>query len=145
MTWALAAGAAVSALGLVPACTTVEPRPLGAADVRAAFAREGIRLVRRSLGGDDERWSVRLVSADVRPPLEIQLYAEPSVARTFAESFRAFQSPARVPVLPGRARRPRPPRFRVIQRANAVVVVPGGSSARLRARIDRALARLPAR
>ena len=143
MTGALAAGVAVAAIGLVPGCAAVEPRPLGAADVRATFAREGIRLAPRPLGDESERWAVRLVSVGVRPPVDVQLYADPSVARTFAEFFHGFQRPpGGVFALPGQRRAPRP-RFRVIRRSNAVVVVPSSVPAGLAARVDRALARLP--
>ena len=147
MTGALAAGVALATVGLLPSCTSVQPRPLGAGEVTSAFGREGIRLVQQPLGAEDARWVVRLVSVDVRPPFEVQLYDEPSVARHFAEAFRAFESPPRgVLRVRGRPRGVRTrPRFGVVVRANAVVVVPKRLPADDRAAVARALARLPDR
>ena len=125
-------------------CAGHVAEPAGVADVRDAFAAEGVELVRSP--PDDVLFQSVTVLVENRVDVEVHVYSSPEAARTFHASFKTFVQPPPLRVRSGRVaqrRLPDPPRIR--RRANVLVVTPAGTSPALGRRIERAVARLPSR
>ena len=136
--------AALTAFQLFSACGGAEPGPSSAEDVRRAFASEGVRLTPSPVAAENAEWATLLVGEE-DVDLQVQVYAAPEAAQTFASSFDAL---LRAPVprisLAGRPSGPRPEPPLVRRQGNVLVLAPARTAAALTDQIERALARLPA-